>query len=120
MYIFYKYRAVMVLLLAICFFPVTRICSAGEKIEGKVNINTAAESQISLLPGVGPKLAVEIVNYRTNNGKFTTVEDIKKIKGVGDKKFEKMKDYIVVEGDTTIQSTKMAKAGKEPKQNKEK
>jgi competence protein ComEA len=56
-----------------------------------------------------------VVNYRTNNGNFKTIEDIKKVSGVGDKKFEKIKDYVVLEGETTIKSTKPAKGEKESK-----
>ena len=91
----------------------SRFCFSVEQVEGKVNINTATEAQIALLPGLGPKLATEVVNYRTNNGGFKTIEDIKKVSGVGDKKFEKIKDYVVLEGETTIKSTKPAKGEKE-------
>ena len=92
-----------------------RFCFSVEQVEGKVNINTATEAQIALLPGIGPKLATEVVNYRTNNGGFKTIDDIKKVSGVGDKKFEKIKDFVVLEGETTIKSTKPAKGEKESK-----
>ncbi|OQY98884.1 MAG: hypothetical protein B6D35_10870 [Candidatus Brocadia sp. UTAMX2] len=106
------------LLCAVVFlFAIAFVCQAhtgfcGAQIEGKVNINTATEDQISILPGVGPKLASEVVNYRKINGDFKEVEEIKNVNGVGDKKFEKMKDFIAVEGDTTITSTKVAKGEK--------
>jgi competence protein ComEA len=119
MQIFRKYCRVTVLVLAVVLLFQVRFCDAREKLEGKVNINTATESQIALLPGIGPKIAGKVINYRADNGNFKTAEDIKKVKGVGNKKFEKMRDYIIIEGDTTIQSTKMANAGKEPKQKKE-
>ena len=108
-------KSFWVLILAIMIGSVlqSRFCFSVEQIEGKVNINTATEAQIALLPGLGPKLATEVVNYRTNNGGFKTIEDIKKVSGVGDKKFEKIKDYVVLEGDTTIKSTKPAKGEKE-------
>src|SRR3990167_8033719 len=104
-------KSFWVLILAIMIGSVlqSRFCFSVEQIEGKVNINTATEAQIALLPGLGPKLATEVVNYRTNNGGFKTIEDIKKVSGVGDKKFEKIKDYVVLEGETTIKSTKPAK-----------
>ncbi|MCF6159112.1 MAG: helix-hairpin-helix domain-containing protein [wastewater metagenome] len=95
-------------------------CLAGEKLEGTVNINTAAKGQIALLPGIGPKIAEEIVNYRAHNGDFKTIEDMKKVKGIGGKKLEKIKNYITMEGETTIKSTKIAKAEKELKQKKDK
>lgn len=110
-----KFFIGIILTLAIVSVSQIRICFSAEGIEGKININTATESQIALLPGIGPKLATEVVNYRTSNGNFKTIEDIKKVAGVGDKKFEKIKDFVVTEGDTTIKSTKAEKGGKEAK-----
>jgi len=104
---------VVVLVIVIVSILQSRLCISVEQVEGKVNINTATEAQIALLPGIGPKLAAEVVNYRTNNGGFKTVEDIKKVSGVGDKKFEKIKNFVVLEGETTIKSTKPAKGEKE-------
>ncbi len=104
---------VVVLVIVIVSLLQSRLCISVEQVEGKVNINTATEAQIALLPGLGPKLAAEVVNYRTNNGGFKTIEDIKKVSGVGDKKFEKIKDFVVLEGETTIKSTKPAKGEKE-------
>jgi len=104
---------VVVLVIVIVSILQSRLCISVEQVEGKVNINTATETQIALLPGIGPKLAAEVVNYRTNNGGFKTIEDIKKVSGVGDKKFEKIKDFVVLEGETTIKSTKPAKGEKE-------
>ena len=93
---------VVILVIVIGSVWQARVCFSAEQVEGKVNINTATEAQIALLPGIGPKLATEVVNYRTNNGGFKTTEDIKKVSGVGDKKFEKIKDFVVLEGETTI------------------
>lgn len=108
----------VVLMLVVGFVCQVRICFSAVEIEGKVNINAATEDQIALLPGIGPKLAAEIINYRTNNGNFQAIDDIKKVSGVGDKKFEKIKNFVAVEGDTTIKSTKMIKGEKEQKQEK--
>lgn len=107
-----KFFGVVVLVLMIGLAGQTRICFSGAEIEGKVNINTATEGQIALLPGIGPKLAAEVVNYRTNNGNFNAIDDIKKVNGVGGKKFEKIKDFVAVDGETTIKSTKVAKGEK--------
>ena len=111
--ILYKNFIVIMLTLVIVFACQTTNCLFAEGIEGKVNINTGTEAQIALLPGIGPKLAKEVVNYRTTNGNFKAIEDVKKVSGVGDKKFEKIKDFISTEGDTTIKSTKTTKAEKE-------
>ena len=106
---------VVILVIVIVSAWQARFCLSVEQVEGKVNINTATEAQIALLPGIGPKLATEVVNYRANNGGFKTIEDIKKVSGVGDKKFEKIKDYVVLEGETTIKPTKPSKGEKESK-----
>ena len=64
--------------------------------EGMVNINTADEKELDKLPGVGPAMAKRIVEYRTENGAFQAPEEIKRVKGIGDAKYEKMKDKIAV------------------------
>lgn len=62
----------------------------------KVNINTATEKELDALPGIGPSTAKKIVEYRSQNGNFGAVTDIKKIKGVGDGLFKKLADKITV------------------------
>ena len=63
---------------------------------GKININKATETELTTIPGVGASTAQKIVAYRDENGKFKTVEDIKNVSGIGDSKYESMKDYISV------------------------
>ncbi|MCX7169124.1 MAG: ComEA family DNA-binding protein [Proteobacteria bacterium] len=63
-----------------------------------VNINTAAEAELDKLPGVGPAKAKAIVEDRKKNGPFKTVDDLKRVKGIGDKNFEKLKSEITVDG----------------------
>jgi competence protein ComEA len=63
----------------------------------KININTAYAGDLELLPGVGGIMAERIIEYREQKGGFQRVDDIKKVKGIGDKKFEQIKEYIVVE-----------------------
>lgn len=63
---------------------------------GKININTADASQLQQLNGVGPATAEKIIRYRTENGRFASAEDLKKVSGIGDKTFEKMKEDICV------------------------
>lgn len=62
-----------------------------------ININKAGKDELTKLPGIGPKLADRILEYRKENGFFTKPEDIIKVKGIGLKKFEKCKDMIVVD-----------------------
>lgn len=61
-----------------------------------VNINTASKKELESLPGIGPTLAQRIIDYRETNGYFQTIEDIKKVSGIGDKKFEAIKNLITV------------------------
>jgi len=62
----------------------------------KVNINAANSEKLQTLPGVGPAMASKIIEYRNSKGKFKTIEDLKNVSGIGDNKFNKLKDYIVV------------------------
>lgn len=62
-----------------------------------ININTASKKELMSLDGIGDKKAEAIIEYRTNN-KFKSIEDIKNVKGVGDKLFEKIKTEISVDG----------------------
>lgn len=62
-----------------------------------ININRADEDALCLLDGIGEKIAEDIINYRETNGDFKSKEDIMNIKGIGEKTFEKIKNYITVE-----------------------
>lgn len=59
-----------------------------------ININTASTQELTALPGVGEVIAERIVNYREAHGAFVTIYDITAVSGIGDGKFEKMKDFI--------------------------
>lgn len=61
-----------------------------------VNINKATQEELEQLSGVGPSLASKIIEYRKNNGKFSDIEDIKSVSGIGESKFESIKDSICV------------------------
>lgn len=69
---------------------------SGVSADGKVNINTADSQQLQTLTGVGPATADKIISYRESNGRFTAIEDIMKVSGIGDKTYEKLKDSIRV------------------------
>ena len=64
--------------------------------DGKVNINTASETELCTISGIGPGRAQKILEYREQNGKFEKIEDIMKVSGIKDKFFAKIKDYITV------------------------
>ena len=61
-----------------------------------VNINTATQTELETLPGIGPSIALKIINYRNENGKFSSIDEIKNVSGIGDSKFENIKKYITV------------------------
>lgn len=67
-----------------------------DKEDKKVNINTANQSELDELPGIGPSTAQKIIEYREENGNFETIEDVQNVKGIGDAKFEDIKDKITV------------------------
>jgi competence protein comEA helix-hairpin-helix repeat region len=73
------------------------IIEGNKSKEEKININKAAQTEIETLPGIGPSTALKIINYRNEHGKFKNIEDIKNVSGIGDSKFENIKEYICVE-----------------------
>ena len=66
--------------------------------DSRININTASEEELQLLPGVGPSLAQRIIEYRNENGPFQKVEDICRVSGIGSKTFSKFEKYITIGG----------------------
>ena len=62
----------------------------------KININKATQTQLETIPGIGPSTALKIINYRNENGKFLSLEDIKNVSGIGEAKYEKIKNYISI------------------------
>ena len=79
---------------------------------GVVNINTATKEELTSLKGVGEKRAQEIINYRTKNGPFKTVDDLQKVPGIGPGIMKQIHSEITTTGKTTIEktATKDAKA----------
>ena len=62
-----------------------------------ININTASIQELDTLPGIGEATANKIVNYREEKGKFNSIEEIKNVNGIGDKKYEELKTLISIE-----------------------
>lgn len=89
--------ALLVLALAATAAP-----AAAAAPDGVVNVNTADESQLSLLPRVGPSTAARIVEFRDANGPFEAARDLMLVRGIGERTFELLEGFVVIEGDTTL------------------
>ena len=70
--------------------------TSSNKSSQTININKATETELQTLPGIGASLASRIIEYRSQNGKFGSIEEIKNVNGIGDSKFENIKDLISV------------------------
>ena len=64
--------------------------------EEKLDINSASVDDLCVLDGIGPKIAQNIIDYRNKNGDFKDITQLKNVKGIGDKKLEKIKDKIII------------------------
>lgn len=62
----------------------------------KININSADSSQLQTINGIGPSTAEKIIRYRTSKGAFKSIDDLKKVNGIGDKKLEKLRPYVTI------------------------
>jgi competence protein ComEA len=72
-------------------------------LRGVLNLNTADEKQLRLLPGVGAAKARRILQHREERGNFQRVDDLRKVKGFGKKSVEKLEPYLTVDGPTTLE-----------------
>lgn len=73
-----------------------------KQLAGKLNLNTANEEQLMMLPSVGPAKAERIVAWRKKNGGFKRVADLRRVKGFGYKTFKKLESFLDIKGDTTL------------------
>lgn len=71
--------------------------NATAAVAATININTASAAELESLPGIGKKTAASIVAYRTEKGKFKATKDLLKVKGIGEKSFDKLKNLVSVE-----------------------
>ena len=72
--------------------------------EEVVNVNDADASQLSLLPRIGPALAGRIVEFRGENGKFSSPDDLMLVRGIGEKTMELLRPFVRTSGETTLSS----------------
>jgi comEA protein len=89
--------AVFMLVFLACSQMVLAQSSQDQKATGKVvNINTASATELETLPGIGPSLAKKIVEFRQKNGGFKSPSDLMAVQGIGEKKYEQLKNLISV------------------------
>ena len=89
-------------ILVLTIFILSLATAALADVPGVVNLNTASIGQLSYLPRVGVKAAQKIIDYRTAHGPFHKPTDLMQVKGFGQKRFEKLAAYLIVEGKTTL------------------
>ncbi len=97
--IFKKVKAacLVMLLLSMAMGPVLALAQKSSPASTeKINLNTATVEQLQSLPGIGPSIAKSILDHRAKVGKFNRIEEVINVKGVGEKKFQKIKDRLVV------------------------
>jgi comEA protein len=66
------------------------------KSTSPIDLNKASENQLTEIPGIGPALAKRIVDFRDQNGDFRRVEDLLKVRGIGEKSFQKIRPHVTV------------------------
>jgi len=76
--------------------------SAHKELSGKLNLNTASEEQLMLLPSVGPSKAERVVAWRKKNGGFKRTADLRRVKGFGYKTFKRLEPFLDIKGDNTL------------------
>ena len=91
-------RLTLALALALCSFAAT----------AAINLNTATKDELVALPGIGPAKAQAIIDYRSKNGAFKSIEELKDVKGIGAKRYEKIKGELTVVGASAKPAAKPA------------
>ena len=84
------------LVLGLVLQPLFSLQAGPKSADQKININTAASEELQKLPRVGPAVAQRILDYRKENGNFKRIEDIMKVRGIGEKVFGQIRELITV------------------------
>jgi competence protein ComEA len=76
--------------------PSAGSAASGAAPPGRVNLNTATESELDELPGVGPVMAASIVRWRSEHGKFTSIDQLSEVDGIGPSRLDKLRALVVL------------------------
>jgi competence protein ComEA len=99
-------RSLTGLLAALLLLTAQRAVAA----DAPVNINTASVAELATISGIGPAKAQAIVDHREKNGQFKTVDDLKLVRGIGDKMLERLRPQVTVDGKGNAPAPKSAAA----------
>jgi competence protein ComEA len=88
--------AVLAVALAVLAGPGLAGAASKPEPAARINVNTATVDQLATLPGVGPRLAARIVEYRQKSGAFRTTQELMNVKGIGEKNFTKLEAWLTV------------------------
>ena len=88
----------LALLLALAGAPAL----AAEEITGVVNVNTASEAELQMLPGIGASRAKAVIEAREAKGGFKSLDDLLAVKGIGEASLAKLRPHLTLEGKTTV------------------
>ncbi len=91
---------VLSVVLSLCLSPLLAMQAQNKAVSEKININTASLEDLQKLPKIGPKVAQRIVDFRKQNGSFKKIEELMKVKGIGEKIYAQLKDMITVSAPT--------------------
>ena len=75
---------------------------SAKELTGKLNLNSATEEQLMMLPTIGPAKAERIVTWRKKNGGFKRTSDLRRVKGFGYKTFKRLEPFLDIKGETTL------------------
>ncbi len=84
------------LIIGLSLQPLLALQAGGKAVDQKVNINTASLAELQKLPRIGPAIAQRILDFRKENGNFRRIEDLMKVRGIGEKVFSEIKDLVTV------------------------
>ena len=98
--------------ISVCRVPLASAAPTEQKPDGSgvVNLNTAGELELGLLPGVGSTKAQAIIEWRKKHGAFKKIDDLTRVKGFGRKTFLRLKPHLSVAGPTTFRGKKSSRS----------